>query len=291
MNKKLLLSIFLGLGLASTAQTIPNGGMETWTSNGLYSEPNGWGTSNVSIIFGADVSAEQSSDMHAGTSSAKLTTVEATVQGNDLIIPGTIYFGSFDAQTFTLDQGMQWNERTDSIVLWYKYMPNGNDQGAVVGSLTHWDSQAGTQEMIATITGTIDAASSWTRLALPFQYGGSSSTPDTISLMIGSSGETGGTPGSIMYVDDISSVKNAPLSLPKEAKEVAISVYPSPSDDHVTISMAKEATVEIYNALGQRVYSTRAASKSLSISTDDFVNGVYMVRTSSGLTQRFVVKH
>ena len=70
----------------------------------------------------------------------------------------------------------------------------------------------------------------------------------------------------------------------------AITVYPNPANDFVTLSGESLGTVYIYNALGQKVDEFEANRNELRISTTGYENGLYVVK-AGGQTLRFVVKH
>jgi|GEM_PF-268262 len=73
-----------------------------------------------------------------------------------------------------------------------------------------------------------------------------------------------------------------------------VSMYPNPATDGITLSANTTLTeVQIYNALGQMVYSTTVEAKTAKIDLSSLQNGVYFVKTNSALgtaTQKLVVK-
>ena len=78
----------------------------------------------------------------------------------------------------------------------------------------------------------------------------------------------------------------------------AITVYPNPandfvtlkSDDFVTLKSENLGTVRVYNALGQKVDEFEANGNELRISTAGYENGLYVVKAGEQ-TLRFVVRH
>ncbi len=73
-----------------------------------------------------------------------------------------------------------------------------------------------------------------------------------------------------------------------------VSMYPNPATDGVKLTANTTITdVQIFNALGQMVYSTTVNAKTASIDLSSLQNGVYFVKTNSELgtaTQKLVVK-
>ena len=68
-------------------------------------------------------------------------------------------------------------------------------------------------------------------------------------------------------------------------------IAPVPASDFVNITGENLGKVSIYNAIGQRVEEHDANGNNLRISTADYPNGIYFVRTSSGETSRFIIAH
>ncbi len=62
-----------------------------------------------------------------------------------------------------------------------------------------------------------------------------------------------------------------------------INVYPNPAADHMTISSEKPITeIEIFNYVGQKVFSQVVKNTTFTMSTTGFSTGVYYVRVKSG---------
>ncbi len=84
-----------------------------------------------------------------------------------------------------------------------------------------------------------------------------------------------------------------------ENKELIFGIFPNPAADNVTIMVDSKsnATVKVVSMTGQVVFENAAVSNGLeamSISTEAFTNGVYLVQVSNGTsttTQRLVVQH
>ena len=75
-----------------------------------------------------------------------------------------------------------------------------------------------------------------------------------------------------------------------ETESQAISLYPNPANDFVTLKGEDLGTVRIYNALGQKVDEFEANGSEININTAGYGNGVYVIKMYEK-TLRFVVKH
>lgn len=76
-----------------------------------------------------------------------------------------------------------------------------------------------------------------------------------------------------------------------EEQATDFSIAPVPASDFVSITGENLGKVSIYNAVGQRVEEFDTEGDNLRISTTDYPNGIYFVRTASGETQRFIIAH
>jgi photosystem II stability/assembly factor-like uncharacterized protein len=84
----------------------------------------------------------------------------------------------------------------------------------------------------------------------------------------------------IFMLDDVSI--DFILSTPEPSKEVNLSVYPNPAHDNINITAGVDMNqVEIFNQLGQRVYSQILKNTNLNLSTSEFQAGVYFVRVTT----------
>jgi len=76
--------------------------------------------------------------------------------------------------------------------------------------------------------------------------------------------------------------------------EVAIIAYPNPTKDFINISSSsiiKE--IQVYNTLGQEVYSSKANNKQKQINVSKFAKGNYIakIQTDNGdVTKKFIVE-
>ena len=282
MFKHLLTTGFLTVSLFAAAQTIPNAGYEDWADSGLgYEDPEGWVTLNIFSLLGGEVSVTESSDAHSGSSAAAITTTmfDADEDGTPEPFPGILALGSLESV------GMPTTNRPDSLIVWAKYTPSGADEFTVTIDLSNNGMPVGG----GTFTG-VTAGSGYVRLAIGIDYA-SSDTPDTLNIGFTSSASDPQI-GSELLVDDVSLVTNPTTSVAEIKQQAPLSLYPNPARESLNIQVGKDATIEIYNALGMLVETIKADSdKPYVLSTADYRSGVYLAKSSNGVTQRFVVKH
>ena len=66
------------------------------------------------------------------------------------------------------------------------------------------------------------------------------------------------------------------------AEDRSISVFPNPAQDQFRIvSEHALLQVEIFNAVGQRVYNNSSAGNQLDVNVQDLANGLYIVKIQS----------
>ena len=72
----------------------------------------------------------------------------------------------------------------------------------------------------------------------------------------------------------------ATTSISDVAAKNGISIYPNPNNGHFTVSNAEGnlMKVEVYNVLGEKVYSKTAADGSLIVNLEDNAKGIYLVK-------------
>lgn len=76
-----------------------------------------------------------------------------------------------------------------------------------------------------------------------------------------------------------------------EEQATNFSIAPVSASDFVSITGENLGKVSIYNAVGQRVEEFDTDGNDLRISTTDYPNGIYFVRTAQGETRRFIIAH
>lgn len=70
----------------------------------------------------------------------------------------------------------------------------------------------------------------------------------------------------------------------------AVSIFPNPANESLTLKGERIGTVNIYNALGQKVETISAEGSELNIATTKYPNGVYFIKVNETSLQ-FIVIH
>jgi hypothetical protein len=292
MMKQLLTIGALAMTFYAGAQAVPNGGFETWTTQGTYEEPNSWATLNFFTLLGAPATTTKVTSVHSGTYAVKTETILADLdqdgQTNDTL-PGNTFLGSVDFINQVVVDGVAFTLRPDSLIGWYKYTPGGADALSITVSLTKWDGS----NTVTVADGAFSNSStvgSYTRFHIPLTYS-TTDVPDTLHIIMSASSGAS-SPGSQLWVDDLQFVTNAAAGVSTLSSTPALQFYPNPADKALSVIVAKSTTVEVYNALGMRLETLKAnASEVITIQTSNYKNGVYFLKTESGQLQRFVIQH
>lgn len=73
--------------------------------------------------------------------------------------------------------------------------------------------------------------------------------------------------------------------------QTPFSLFPNPVKETLTISGDGLGKVTLYNVLGQEVEVFESTSSEIKISTVQYQNGIYFVKTSNGITKRIIIAH
>ncbi len=105
--------------------------------------------------------------------------------------------------------------------------------------------------------------------------------------------EDEGMMGSFLVIDSLN-----PNSAHGHGTATTFSVYPNPASDEITFKLGESNTgsnsVIIYDLLGQIVFTTTSAGRTLSLDTQQWKSGMYVAEVVQGKTtsrQKFIVRH
>ncbi|MBP5375958.1 MAG: T9SS type A sorting domain-containing protein, partial [Bacteroidaceae bacterium] len=73
--------------------------------------------------------------------------------------------------------------------------------------------------------------------------------------------------------------------------QASFSLFPNPAKETITISGDGLGKVTLYNVLGQEVEVFESAGSDIKISSTQYQNGIYFVKTDSGITKRIIIAH
>lgn len=264
---------------AQTNPATPNANFESWTYNsadGGYNDPNGWNCLNPYTAgppLGVVTCLKDSTTKISGKYSMLLVTMTAFSQ----LIPGTATTGTINPIQQTIDGGIPYQLRPDSMIGWYQYTPVSGDNGDIefyVFGVNHNDTIG--QAFFKTPTQTV---SSWIRFSLPVIYS-SPSTPDTALWIITSSdNQVSGHPGSQLIIDSLGLVFNTQTGINTIANNINVTVSPNPTSGLITLnnySNIPSAIFSLYDVTGRKIMEQKIAEGANNMELTGASAGVYI---------------
>jgi hypothetical protein len=305
-----LVSIFT---FSVSAQQFENAGFEHWENAGtVKDEPVDWSSIKTSdggtiINNAAPVVWWQSDDAHTGNYSIELQNILTlgTIVATGIITSGRVHasFTITDSYTFTDPTDPRWNspltKRPDSVAIWVKYFPQGNDTARCQFSIHTGEcslpprpdneaNRVGYAEI--NITDTIDT---WTRVVAPFEYF-NNNTPEYILSHITSGAGWNPAIGSIARYDDLELIYK-PSSIGDKARAETL-IYSAGNTiylDKVPQDKLINASLEVFNLSGQVIYSAPVTTNAVSLDMGKLSHGIYMVHVfgkSVEVTQKVLLQ-
>lgn len=275
--KKSLLLLSLLTAFLSKAQII-NPGLETWTTDTYVPSamnPNsgngstGWWDYNVfnsSFVGGSPISVTRCDTAHGGSYSARIETVVYTTTSWNIYkawgIPyighnysdtlGILYNGTVNETAATSRPGFPFTQRIQQFNFFYLYRPNGVDTAECRVSL--WKS--GMLVGGGIYKTTANTGTAWQQGTVNMTYI-NSLTPDTMYVLYSASSlDRSPKPGSVLWVDDISTA--TPAGIEQLSVNSEVSVYPNPGKDVFVVSTQRtlhHAQGALYDVNGRMVLS------------------------------------
>lgn len=302
--KKILLSlVVISFGLTLQAQTqITNSDFEQWEEVTGGVEPNNWNsflTATGSMSTFAANQVEQSSDVRpgsTGTSSVKIWSREIlTITANGNLTLGRINMGSTNPtapENFnsTLTEDPLFNQeitvKPDSLVVWVKFTPNNHNQNAKIKATIHDDynyRDPEDTESLNHVVGTAELAyasteGEWVRKSIPFNYNGPANDAAYILISFTTNETAGaGKKDDKVWIDDLELIYN-PLNVENENLLDAVSVYPNPVSNRLTVKNIQKTTdYTVSSVVGAVVASGNLSKGNSQIDFSTLRTGVYFV--------------
>lgn len=268
MKKIYVLLFAITLYSNAFSQALPNQSFDNWTNAGSYDDPDDWSTLNAATSgFGA-ITAQKATgnDVHTGAAAIKLVTLFVLIQNaNGIATTGTINVGNQ-----TIDGGIPYTLRPDSLTGWYKCDPQGADFGFVDFSLLD---AAGTDTVGFAHFQTPNAAvNTYTYFSVPVVYY-NANTPALSRCVMSSSAGLTSVLNSIMIVDDVDLVFN-----PDGIREPLIGladVKYQISSDKLIVNSARQASLSIFDMTGKSVFNKRINDGTSEFVLTDLSEGIY----------------
>jgi len=227
--KKLFISFliiisFFPVSVFAQAQ-MENAGFENWENvNGNIEEPVKWNSLKTAenLTDVAPVVYDKSTDAHSGDYSLHLFNLKVfgTV-ANGMMTSGRVHIEMDKTKAYTYTDTSLWayhmrlSGRPDSVVGWFKYIPQEGDIGMINFDLHlgYYRKPARPEDSLnlvgAALFETPDTAvKTWTRFSVPFKYFKADTLPEYIHVVISSGNSFDAKEGSEMWLDDMELIYN-----------------------------------------------------------------------------------
>ena len=285
MKTKFTLGLVLVLSaFISQAQSVSNGGFETWT--GTPSHPTGWcdAESLSGLQFGL-LTKDQTANGHVeGASAVKLKTDSVTTPFGTILLNGFISYGTGTFNSGAADpadaldyDGAAFAFRPDSIKFSYKYTPAGNDKGEAAVYLIKAGADVGGNSFVLSST-----AGNWMNTTKKIDYA-TSATPDTLFLFFNASDADSAKKNSLLWVDDVKFIYiQQPSALHEISSSVEVTVGPNPATVLLQLFADKNLighTIQVFDVQGKAVLVSTLEKNQLDISS--LPNGNYFFQLKS----------
>jgi hypothetical protein len=302
MKETLYACLALASLLVSTvqAQTIPNLNLENWAIRNGVDAPTNWQTTDddFAAYFGVPSgtfnfgTVTKSTDKHGGTYAAKLTTTTVTIAGlGSATLPGELILGNatgvFAYEDIAIG-GLPLAARPTQMQCFYKLTGATATADSALAQVYLTKSTNGEPLIIGIGSQYLTAAASYTSLTLPITYSPSSTaTPDSVHIVF-SSGTAGTiTPGTALFVDDIT-LAGVNLATRADADvQAKLTVSPNPSTGGRFQLYAPEApalasaSLTVSDMMGRTVAqqpALAAPSPTRDLNLSNLPTGLYLLR-------------
>ena len=276
MKKIYCLLISITISYSSFSQALPNAGFENWTNQGSYDDPDNWNTLNSATSgFGVLTCLKATGpDVHSGAAAIKLITQLVIVQNaNGLATTGTINIGQQ-----TVEGGIPYTLRPDSITGWYKCDPQGNDFG-FVDFLLHDGGNPEDTVGYAHFQTPNAAVNSFTYFSIPINYY-NTNTPVMARCVMSSSAGVTSVLNSMMIIDDLALVFNSTgVREPLLGKS---SVHFNSGNNKLKVFSTQYARISIIDLTGKQVFEREVMPGQSEFILGHLPAGLYVYRLLTG---------
>ena len=294
MMKNLHIIFALLMINGTLAQQLENSGFEQWENVGTgEEEPLSWSstkTSDNSSLNGlAPQVISRTTDAHTGTYAAKLINKNVpfvNIVANGIVTNGIIHTTTNPQDSYVYtdvnssDHSQPFTSYPDSIVGWYKYVPQGNDVGNIQVLLHSSYGQLpidASTSVIALAEFDFSSNSNWTRFSTPFNYYPTINNPAYILCNISAGDSTQAVANSELKIDDLELIYNTTTISNEETNSLHVTYV----NDHLQFSnVVKEINYAIYNVQGQLMNFGKLDryNRNVSISLE---SGIYFISTQN----------
>jgi hypothetical protein len=275
--KKYLLFFLLLLYFAnstSSQNTIPNADFETWIDD---NHTQSWYGLYLDLIISQIYTLSKSTDAQNGNFSAQVETKDATL----MALPGIASLAEMNLDilggglTFS-SAGAPINVRPTKVSGYFKYLQVNSDTAMIAVVLTKWNSVSNTRDTLGLFGSLMNTAyTNYTPFTINISV---SQTPDSMNILLVSSGGNSPQIGSILIVDNLS-MEFLPNTDIQPIVPLGASAFPNPANDYIMFSVPDEGQsfLRMYDVTGKLVYENMFSEKSFSVDVSKFSSGIYQV--------------
>lgn len=263
-----LLGLMFLWSVYSTAQNIPNGGFENWTTTGNYADPDGWFTFNSTFSALNIFTVEKGTPGATGNSYAKITSKNI----GDNLFPGALLMGSLVNNGVI--PGMAINTKPAFLLGKYQSKIGKDDTALVIVQFTKWNNLTSSRELVGIgILDFIDLnTETWTEFIVSMDYF-ENTNPDSCSITI-TLGNAPPATDNFFAIDDL--IFSNTLNSTNEINKITTQVYPNPNDGSFIInSTSNMSYIQITNILGEVVFLQNIKGNSVAITLNNLAAGFY----------------
>lgn len=285
--KKIYL-LFAALALASFAfsQALPNPSFDNWSNNGSFDDPDDWNTLNSSTSTLGVLTAYKATgaDVHSGPAAIRLITQFVPII--NINANGLATTGSINVQLMTIEGGIPYTMRPDSIAGWFKYNPQGADFGFVDFALTDGGNPEDTVGFAHFQTPNA-VVGSYTYFSVPVNYY-NTNTPVISRCIISSSQGVTSVVNSEMFIDDLSLVFN-----PDGVREPVFgknNVKFNSVSRKLDVYSTAQSNIRILDITGKEVFKAVVKPGHSSFTLDNIPTGLYLYQLGDSFQHAFTGK-
>lgn len=296
MKTKKLLLVFVLVGISAiniNAQMQPtNAGFENWVNIGPAENPLDWSSFNNFYNYQVPALSFKTTDKHSGTYALKVVSDTATVPppfGTNTLdtLTGYVFLGGPDMS----NPGITYTDRPVLMQAFVKGTILSGGNAMIIATLRKYNTVTNVRDEVGkAMYFTNTSIANYTAVSVPFNYS-LTSIPDTlvIEVMAGNGGPGAFImPGNEFFVDDISFT--FPVGINEMSMDqLTVNIFPNPTSDKVTIASSEKINaIEIYNILGEKMYSMKNFKQQTSYEIDlrSFQKGIYFIRINDGEKNR-----
>jgi len=280
---KKIYSLLFSIAISTVAfpQALPNPSFDNWTNAGSYDDPDNWNTLNsVTSTFGVvTVQKATGVDIHTGAAAIKMVTLSVLGQNaNGLATTGTINIAGA-----TVDGGLPYTLRPDSITGWYKCAPQGVDFGFVDFTLLD---AAGTDTVGFAHFQTPNAAvSTYTYFAIPILYY-NANAPALARCVMSSSQGVISVLNSMMIIDDLGLVFN-PNGIREPVFGRGVVRY-NPANKKLHVFTQQPSMISIIDMTGKSIFEKSVDAGNYDFILNGLPTGLYIYRVTDETLKNMV---